>query len=416
MKKSANNRFAKEKNQYLKIIKNNKGINMITLSIAVIILVIITSVLVYNAKDGVKIKTLSNMYNDIETLENKVSSYYLEHGDIPGHIVYANESDGINSEFINMIKNAGVLNPNDENTYLIIDLKSLEGISLNYGRDYDKVSDNSDVTSLKDLYVINKVSHTIYYPRGIQVEGTTYYTTQEEYTKLDKATIPIYTAQEMSWVGDGQSHAIEEEDGTEYTFALNGTYILKNDIDLSGVCSAELSKNWNPIGTESAPFTGTFYGNGHEIKNLYINIDKANNSKQGLFRYIKNATLQDFNVTGTINSTNASGPYTYMGGIIAIAHQKCSIKNVYNKVNVYCSMTGYGSVGGILAVENNDGEVTIENCYNSGHLIGGNSTGGIIGDATKIVQIKDCYNIGQIEKGQYLGGIIRIRRWRQNRN
>ena len=37
-----------------------------------------------------------------------------------------------------------------------------------------------------------------------------------------------------------------------------------SDIDLS------ITNNWTPIGSRNNPFTGTFDGNGHVIKNLKI--------------------------------------------------------------------------------------------------------------------------------------------------
>lgn len=379
--------------------RSNKGINMITLSIAVIILVIITSVLVFNAKDGVKIKTLSNMYNDIEMLENKVSSYYLEHGDVPGHVVYANEEDGTNSEFISMLENAEMRNPNDENTYLVIDLKSLEGVSLNYGRDYDQVSDNSDATSLKDLYVINKISHTIYYPRGIEIEGKTYYTSQTEYSKVDMSVIPIYTAQEMSWVGDGQLHAIAEEDGTEYTFALNGTYILKNDIDLSSVCykvdgTSANDVSWTPIGTLGNPFSGKFYGNGYEIKNIYININNNTEKQASLFGYAKDALINETGITGKIILSSTSRSSSASG--ITGAFYGGKIRKCYNKANIE-TISQNGQSGGIIGCVNST--VELQNCYNKGQVTARDYAGGLIGGdyrSTNIIRINNSWNDGSV--------------------
>ena len=43
------------------MIKNEKGITMITLTIAIIILVIITNILIFNARDGVYVKNLENI-------------------------------------------------------------------------------------------------------------------------------------------------------------------------------------------------------------------------------------------------------------------------------------------------------------------------------------------------------------------
>ena len=44
-------------------IKTQKGITMIALVITVIILLILTNVLVYNAQDSVYIKKINNLYN-----------------------------------------------------------------------------------------------------------------------------------------------------------------------------------------------------------------------------------------------------------------------------------------------------------------------------------------------------------------
>ena len=84
-------------------------------------------------------------------------------------------------------------------------------------------------------------------------------------------TVKIYTAEDLLKMG---------------TY-LNGDFILMNDIDLSGV-------NWNPIGTNSAPFTGHLDGNGHKISNLTIDTSNyTNRSSFGLFGYISFATIED---------------------------------------------------------------------------------------------------------------------------
>jgi hypothetical protein len=338
---------------------------MITLSIAIIILVVITSMLVYNAQDGVKIKKLNGLYNDIETLSSKVSTYYQKYGDIPGTVVYASTGNTEqNSEFIEKLSIAGdngesVLNPNDSDTYYVLDLQSLDIVTLNYGRDYEKLSDAADVTALTDIYVINKASHTIYYPKGITVEGVTYYTDQSQYSEIDLKVIPIYTAEELSWVGDNQTHAIAEKDGVEYTFTMDGIYSLQNDIDLSSICykvdgTVANDKSWTPIGTKDNPFEGTFLGNDYTIKNFYIN--NTNQEYQGLFGYIKSAVIQDTTLNGTIRAT------------------------------------GDGSVGGICGYGK---ESSITKCVNYCNVSGGNA-GGIMGLGRDNIQITSCFNYGKI--------------------
>lgn len=163
--------------------KNNKGINMITLSIAVIILVVITSVLVYNAKDGTKIKTLNNLYNDIEQLNDKVSMYYLEHGDLPKSSEYSETS------FIDNL-DATQKNPNNAGKYYVINLSALDNVHLNYGNDFSSVNSAENVNDLKDLYIVNETSHTIYFVRGIEVQGKRYHTEPDEWDLVDLSDIP----------------------------------------------------------------------------------------------------------------------------------------------------------------------------------------------------------------------------------
>ena len=43
--------------------KNNKGITLITLTVAVLIMIILSSMLIYNAKNGLKMKNLKDMQN-----------------------------------------------------------------------------------------------------------------------------------------------------------------------------------------------------------------------------------------------------------------------------------------------------------------------------------------------------------------
>ena len=170
-------------------LRNQKGINMITLSVAVIILVIITSILVYNAKDGTKIKSLNNLYNDIEQLNNKVSSYYLKNGDIPKGDEYTEVA------FIENLDDTQK-NPNNEGKYYVINLNALEGVSLNYGKRFS----NPDAEA-NDIYIINDVSHTIYYVRGIKVEDTTYYTVPDEWEKIELSSFSKITIEEFKIEG-----------------------------------------------------------------------------------------------------------------------------------------------------------------------------------------------------------------------
>ena len=58
-----------------KFLKEQKGINLISLSVAVTVILILTSITLYNATENIKISKLKAMQADIENLSAKVSSY-----------------------------------------------------------------------------------------------------------------------------------------------------------------------------------------------------------------------------------------------------------------------------------------------------------------------------------------------------
>lgn len=164
------------------MIKNNRGITVITLSIAVIIILIVTGMLVYSAKDSIYVKNLTNMQNDISNLRDKISLYYSQYGALPASTEFKSIPAGMPRGL------------NDTGRFLIIDLQALDGLTLNYGKDYEKYKNNRDIdqSELIDIYIINENSHNIFYVQGVGVNenGTTkmYYT---DYTEGDKEAVEI---------------------------------------------------------------------------------------------------------------------------------------------------------------------------------------------------------------------------------
>lgn len=140
--------------------RNEKGIAMITLVITVIILVVITSTLAKNSYDSLQLSNLTNLENDIKSLENRIAAYFVEHGELP---IYGEAYSKGNIR--NTIKD---LSPNDGDNYYTIDLSELENITLNYGQNYMSLS--------TDSYIINEESHAIYYLKGVMYEGKEYHT------------------------------------------------------------------------------------------------------------------------------------------------------------------------------------------------------------------------------------------------
>lgn len=141
-------------------VKNENGITMITLVVTVLLMVMITATLATNAYDSTQISRLTKLENDIEALNDRIAAYYVEHEELPvvGNPYTKNELRNIISD----------LSGNDGNEYYTIDLSQLDNLTLNYGEDYEALSENS--------YIINVESHVIYYLKGINYKGVVYHT------------------------------------------------------------------------------------------------------------------------------------------------------------------------------------------------------------------------------------------------
>lgn len=178
-----------------KILKQEKGISLMSLAVAIIILVIITNILVYRAKDNVYIKNLTNMYNDISNLREKISNYYETYGGIPAKVKYENKQE------IEKLKGANIIGANDnENEYYVIELSALEGLTLNFGREYETIKNMGTITqdgqalvnSLKDIYIINKNSHNIFYVAGVSGGDGKYYYTDDKNIDQEKIDLRYF--------------------------------------------------------------------------------------------------------------------------------------------------------------------------------------------------------------------------------
>src|SRR5690606_22748685 len=72
---------------------------------------------------------------------------------------------------------------------------------------------------------------------------------------------------------------------------LNAHYALAKDIDASATVNWNDGAGFEPIGTSSSPFRGSFDGRGHKITGLYINRESTSNV--GLFGYADSARIQN---------------------------------------------------------------------------------------------------------------------------
>ena len=193
------------------------------------------------------------------------------------------------------------------------------------------------------------------------------------------------------------------------TFDANGTYTPGS--------SSKAAEEWTPI-AYSGPFTvdttlyytGTFDGQGHAIKGMYVSINDAPSIEDqvclGLFSTAKNAVIRNVTVTGYV-----SGYAGNLGGIVGYLAGG-TIENCAN----YCTVTDTSAayevpsyVGGIAGAVNCS--AAIRDCYNTGKLteyvfVRYHKPGGIVGYIGSSA-VSNCYNVGKVAgKGWYNGEII----------
>ena len=159
----------------MNILKKQNGVTLVALVITVILLIILTFTITLNVNqyDGQKIK--SNFENDINSLNEEIAQYYIRTKTLP-----------IINKYTNTTMLTGVKNVNDNTNYYVIDLRKLN-VNLNYGKDYETAISrprNSEIADLTDIYIINEQSHTIYYPKGINYNGSITYMIPETYSNV----------------------------------------------------------------------------------------------------------------------------------------------------------------------------------------------------------------------------------------
>lgn len=188
--------------------------------------------------------------------------------------------------------------------------------------------------------------------------------------------------------------------------ALSYNYILKNDIDASGLVNAEGKSTYNTIGSGDKSFRGTFDGDGHTIVGLQAN--------GGLFGKLgSGAVVKDINIVSSVFTGKETNDSV---GAVAAENNGGKISGISGYGNTVKGSGGY--IGGLVgknygAISNSDDQSTV---------IAGADTvaGGIAGingtDASKPlngtlenVQSNSAVTTDNLGAGQYasnLGGIV----------
>ena len=202
---------------------------------------------------------------------------------------------------------------------------------------------------------------------------------------------------------------------------IDGNIVLDGDIDLSELVATRSSAvyNWTPMGTPEKPFTGTFDGQGHTIKNLNIVETEAKEGKAyiGFFGYAENATIKNVtfeNVNLNVACLDIDHSQGHIGAVAGSLEGTSLIENVTVKGDVFVEATvtanGASRVA-VVAGGNFYGDVTMKNVHvqaNEGsYLKSNNNVGALAGQLQGKTVFENCSsNIDVTGTKFFAGGII----------
>ncbi len=228
-------------------------------------------------------------------------------------------------------------------------------------------------------------------------------------------------------------------------------FIQTADIDL-GVPPWNEGEGWEPIGTHTNSFQGTYNGDGYSIEGIYI--DRT--TTVGLFGYIENSVISNLSLynsiltgmsgggilagrTGSgssISNVTVSGTVTgdssytyYVGGLVGMSYgttitgvccdvtisggsiigglaaqiNMSTIAYSYSKGLVIGTGDYEHSAGGLIGRV--DFESSITDSYSTSNVYGHSRVGGFIGYSSS-ANIYDCYSTGEVVGEGYAGGFI----------
>jgi len=213
---------------------------------------------------------------------------------------------------------------------------------------------------------------------------------------------------------------------------LAGHHVLMNDLDSTTSGYQELAsaaanggKGWEPIGTETDPFTGALDGKGHDICDL--NVNRPDTGYVGLFGFaneggiIKSVGVVNASVTGyifvgslvgvnvgTVGNSYSTGSVTgtgnemffgsAVGGLLGL--NGGAVSNSYSTG----SMIGEAAVGGLVGVNVYGALGTVSNSYSSGNVTGDEGIGGLVG--VNGGAVSDCYSNSNVTGVHDVGGLV----------
>jgi hypothetical protein len=176
---------------------------------------------------------------------------------------------------------------------------------------------------------------------------------------------------------------------------LEGEILLMNDLDSTTAGYTELAsptanegQGWQPIGVWPDPFTGSFDGQGFEIRDLFI--DRPGDTNVGLFSFVNEGAI----VTGVaVVDADVTGDL-YVGGLAG--HSRGNLSNCHSTGSV----AGDTYVGGLVG--ENGG--ILSHSYSTASVSGSFEVGGLVGQ--NHATVRESYSTGSATGDSYVGGLV----------
>jgi hypothetical protein len=182
-----------------------------------------------------------------------------------------------------------------------------------------------------------------------------------------------------------------------------GHYALARSIDASATAGWNSGAGFVPIGTAGTPFTGSFDGRGHSIRQLFIH--RPGESNVGLFGHARNATLRNVRfsggqITGGENVGALVGHNEAVDGQARI-EQVCAAVSVTGAENV-AGLVGHNEAynGSNLVARARASGAVVATASNVGGLVGHNEAYGGRAD------IAHSRASGPVAGRDYVGGLV----------
>jgi hypothetical protein len=170
--------------------------------------------------------------------------------------------------------------------------------------------------------------------------------------------------------------------------------------------SANNDKGFEPIGSSSTPFNGTFNGSGYKLADLVINRpDSRNVSIFGVVGSSGTVTLTGVENASVTGGTSVGGLVGYNAGMVNLSYTTGSVRADDSR-----NQSG-SSVGGLVGNLTGD----IRNAYSMSDVTGTTTVGGLVGNISKNpsgTRTKYTYATGKVSStvnatvGGHAGGLL----------